>query len=59
MHPTQQRLKQFREWIEKWDFYFWPIQFKNGLIYRWVNENCSHQFTTRELYNLFLELEQD
>jgi len=59
MHPTQQRLDEFHEWIEKHEWQFNPVIFKGGVIYRWVNEACSFQFTTGELYDIFLELEQD
>ena len=59
MKPTQQRLDEFHEWIEKYEWQFNPVQFKDGVIYRWVNEACQSQLTTRELYDIFLELEQD
>jgi len=59
MTPTQLRLDEFHEWIEKYEWEFNPVQFKGGVIYRWVNEDCSSQLTTRELYDIFLELEQD
>lgn len=49
----QNDLDRFHGWIEKTDFYLNPIVDGDGISMVWVQEGESHQFTTKELYEIF------
>jgi len=50
---------EFHEWIELNEWYFNPVSFNGDIKYRWVNETFSGQLTTKELYEIFLETENN
>jgi len=46
-------LDDFHEWIELYEWDFYPVSFNGDIKYRWSNETYS-QATTKELYEIFL-----
>jgi len=46
-------LDDFHEWIELYEWDFYPVSFNGEIKYRWSNETYS-QATTKELYEIFL-----
>lgn len=47
-------LDDFHEWIELYEWDFYPVSFNGEIKYRWSNEAYSSQATTKELYEIFL-----
>ena len=47
-------LDDFHEWIELYEWDFYPVSFNGEIKYRWSNETYSSQATTKELYEIFL-----
>lgn len=45
---------EFQDWIEKNDWDFMPKIIDGTIKNRWVNDNASCDYTTKELYELFL-----
>jgi len=46
-------LDDFHEWIELYEWGFYPVYSNGEIKYRWSNETYS-QATTKELYEIFL-----
>jgi len=46
-------LDDFHEWIELYEWDFYPVSSNGEIKYRWSNETYS-QATTKELYEMFL-----
>ena len=46
-------LDEFHEWIEKNDWEFNPVVINGEIKYRWVNEACPSQLTTKDLFENF------